>query len=80
MTNYLQPTAIPLTALTFTKIDVGSGTGTFTAASFAIEDYGTLTNVIISVQRTAKKMTYTCSGGAAAFTSNNNLYFFIKTL
>ena len=73
MTNYLQPTAIPLTALTFTKIDVGSGTGTFTAASFAIEDYGTLTNVIISVQRTAKKMTYTCSGGAAAFTSNNNL-------
>tara|TARA_B100000902_G_scaffold106212_1_gene108118 strand:- start:21334 stop:22155 length:822 start_codon:yes stop_codon:yes gene_type:complete len=73
MTNYLQPTAIPLTALTFTKIDVGSGTGTFTAASFAIEDYGTLTNVIISVQRSEKKMTYSCTGGAAAYTSNNNL-------
>ena len=50
-TYYLYPTAISIDDLNFPKVDLEIGSGQFVESDFAIIDFGSLTDLSISVDR-----------------------------
>ena len=74
---YLNPSIVLLSDLEFGKLDIDPGTGSFSPNDFLIKDFGSITNLSVSIDRTVTsgQVTYFCDQNTTVMHDASGSFF-----